>query len=123
MKLSAVRLYVHRLDRAHDFYARRLGLPLRVDGRAQGWLVFALGDVDLVVEAVPPDAPEDEQVLIGRHTGLSFAVGDIHARQSALAAQGVPFPSTPALQAWGGWLTTFEDPDGNQLQLVQHPGR
>jgi lactoylglutathione lyase len=123
MKLSALRLYVHRLDRAHDFYGQRLGLPLKVDGRTHGWCVFALGEVDLVVEAVPPEASEDEQSLVGRHTGFSFAVADIQARQRELSARGVPFQSAPEQQAWGGWLTTFEDPDGNELQLVQHPPR
>jgi predicted enzyme related to lactoylglutathione lyase len=121
MKLSALRLYVHSLDRAVDFYAQRLGLPLKVDGRGQGWCVFALGDVDLVVEAVAPDAPEDEQALVGRHTGISFAVDDIQARQQALQQRGVPFQSAPEQQRWGGWLTSFEDLDGNELQLVQHP--
>lgn len=123
MKLSALRLHVHRLDRAIDFYGQRLGLPLKVDGRRQGWCVFALGDVDLVVEAVAPDAPEDEQALVGRHTGISLAVDDIQAQQRALAARGVPFAGEPERQAWGGWLTAFEDPDGNELQLVQHPSR
>jgi predicted enzyme related to lactoylglutathione lyase len=122
MKLSALRLYVHRLDRAADFYGTCLGLPLRVDGRRQGWCVFDLGGgVDLVVEAVAPDADEDEQALVGRHTGLSFAVDDIQAAQQALAARGMPFDAAPERQAWGGWTTSFEDPDGNALQLVQHP--
>ena len=121
MKLAALRIYVHQLDRAHEFYAQRLGLPLRADGRAHGWCVFGLGAVDLVVESVPPDAPEDEQVLVGRHVGASLAVDDIQAQQRHLAARGVPFQGEPAQQAWGGWLTTFEDPDGNQLQLVQLP--
>jgi predicted enzyme related to lactoylglutathione lyase len=123
MKLSALRLYVHRLDRAAEFYGHRLGLPLKVDGHAQGWCVFALDAVDLVVEAVPPDAPEDEQALVGRHTGISLAVDDIQRSQQQLADRGVPFQSPPERQAWGGWLTTFEDPDGNALQLVQHPPR
>jgi predicted enzyme related to lactoylglutathione lyase len=74
-----------------------------------------------VVEAVAPDADEDEQALVGRHTGLSFAVDDIQAAQQSMAARGVPFASTPERQAWGGWTTSFEDPDGNALQLVQHP--
>lgn len=123
MKLSALRLYVHRLARAHDFYHQRLGLPVKLDGHRQGWCVYALGEVDLVVEAVAPDAPEDEQALVGRHTGISFAVDDIVAAQAELAARGVPFESAPERQAWGGQTTTFEDPDGNQLQLVQHPAR
>jgi catechol 2,3-dioxygenase-like lactoylglutathione lyase family enzyme len=122
MKLSALRLFVHRLDRAADFYGTRLGLPLRVDGHDRGWCVFDLGGgVDLVVEAVAPDADEDEQALVGRPTGLSFAVADIQAAQQSLSALGVPFASAPERQAWGGWTTCFEDPDGNALQLVQHP--
>lgn len=123
MKLSALRLYVHSLDRAHDFYANRLGLALKVDGRTQGWCVYALGEVDLVIESVAPDAPEDEQALVGRHTGLSFAADDIGLRQQALQARGVPFRGAPEQQAWGGWTSSFEDPDGNELQLVQHPVR
>lgn len=119
MKLSALHLYVRRLDRAHDFYAQRLGLPLRLDGRAQGCLVFALGAVDLVVEAVAPDAPEDLQALVGRPTGIVLAVNDIESGQQALAAAGVPFQGQTALTAWGGRLASFEDPDGNELQLMQ----
>ena len=122
MKLSALRLFVHRLDRAADFYGSQLGLPLRLDGRAQGRCVFDLGSgIDLVVEAVAPDAGEDEQALVGRHTGLSFAVADIQATQQSMQARGVPFGSPPRRQDWGGWTTSFEDPDGNALQLVQHP--
>lgn len=121
MKVSALRLFVHRLDRARDFYAHALGLQVKAAQPDQGWCVLALGDVDLVVEAVPPDADEDEQALVGRLTGLSLAVADIHAAQRELSARGVPFVGQPERQAWGGWLATLEDPDGNQLQLVQHP--
>ena len=119
MKLCALRLYVRRLDRAQDFYAQRLGLPLRLDGRAHGWLVFALGATDLVVEAVAPDAPEDEQVLVGRPTGIVLEVNDLQAAMQALAAAGVPLQGQPVLRAWGSRLMTFEDPDGNELQLMQ----
>lgn len=122
MKLSALRLFVHRLDRAAEFYGHQLGLPLRVDDRNRGWCVFDLGSgVDLVVERVPPDADEDEQALVGRPTGLSLAVDDIRAAQQRLAARGVPFDGAPVCQSWGGWTIGFEDPDGNGLQLVQHP--
>jgi predicted enzyme related to lactoylglutathione lyase len=61
------------------------------------------------------------RALVGRFTGISFAVDDIAAEHSRLAAAGVPFDGAPELQAWGGWLATLRDPAGNQFQLVSYP--
>jgi lactoylglutathione lyase len=121
MKLSAARLFVRDIGPALAFYRDLLGLPLQADGSAQGYAVFACDGVRLVVEAVPADAPADEQALVGRFTGLSFAVADIDAEHRRLAALGVPFAGVPERQFWGGWLATFCDPAGNGLQLVQYP--
>ncbi|MDZ7654110.1 MAG: VOC family protein [Burkholderiaceae bacterium] len=121
MKLAALRLFVRDLVAARDFYAAQLGLPLQHDGSADGFCVFDLDGIDLVVEAVPADAPAEEQALVGRFTGLSFAVEDIAATHARLVAVGVPFGGPPQLQFWGGTLATLSDPAGNQLQLVQYP--
>ncbi len=121
MKASAFRLFVHDLAAARQFYTQQLGLPLRAENMAQGWLAFEVGGPQLVVERVDPDAPEDEQVLVGRFTGLSLAVDDIQAACARMRAAGVHFNEAPERQAWGGWLATFEDPSGNSLQLVEHP--
>ena len=40
-----------------------------------------------------------------------------------LAARGVPFQTAPEQQSRGGWLSAFEDPDGNELHLVQQSPR
>jgi uncharacterized glyoxalase superfamily protein PhnB len=74
----------------------------------------------LVVEAVATDAPQDEEVLVGRFTGLSFTVTDIQAEFSNLVSRGVVFTGSPERQAWGGTLATLRDPAGNELQLVQY---
>jgi len=121
MKLNAARLFVRDLAAARHFYAEQLGLPLQVDGLAQGFCVFTTGAVRLVVESVPADAPADEQGLVGRLSGLSFEVADIVATHQALLARGVPFSGVPEQQAWGGMLATLHDPDGNALQLCQYP--
>ena len=122
MKLSAARVFVRDLASARQFYAENLGLPLKASGVEQGFLVMGVGGVDLIVETVPDDAPADDQALVGRFTGLSFAVQDIRASHAQLSAAGVRFTGAPELQAWGGWLATFSDPAGNELQLVQSPG-
>jgi predicted enzyme related to lactoylglutathione lyase len=119
MKLSAARVFVHDLKAAHDFYAARLGLRQTAGGAATGYCVYDAGTAQLVVEAVEPDAPEDEHALVGRFTGLSFAVADIAARFRELQALGIHFVAAPAKQGWGGMLATFTDPSDNQLQLVE----
>lgn len=122
MELSAVRLFVRDLAGALTFYQHVLGLRLVHGGVAAGYCVFAVGGCQLVVEPVARNAPEDEQVLVGRFTGLSFAVADVAAEHARLVALGVPFPGPPEAQPWGGILATFRDPAGNELQLVQAPG-
>ncbi|MCG2595157.1 VOC family protein [Ramlibacter sp. XY19] len=119
MELSTARVFVTDLAEARSFYEKALALPLKVDGENCGFLVYGSGAFDLVVEAVPVDAPDDDQVLVGRFTGLSFAVSDIHSKYTELLAKGVTFSGAPEPQAWGGTLATFKDPAGNGLQLVQ----
>jgi catechol 2,3-dioxygenase-like lactoylglutathione lyase family enzyme len=122
MRVSGIRVFVRDIERARAFFGSVLDLPLTVDGRAQGWCVFNGGEgLDLVVEAVPADAPADEQALVGRFSGISFKVDDMAAEYRRLLAAGVRFSGEPETQAWGGVLATFGDIEGNQFQLVQMP--
>ena len=121
MELNTARVFVRDLESAKLFYSGKLGLQLRADGSAYGYCVFRAGSTDLVVESVGEDAPEEDQILVGRFTGLSFTVQDIEVKHRELAALGVPFTGLPERQAWGGVLATLQDPSGNELQIVQHP--
>jgi catechol 2,3-dioxygenase-like lactoylglutathione lyase family enzyme len=121
MNLSTTRLFVRDLTSAHDFYAGKLDLALVAGGPGAGFCVYAAGPCQLVVEPVAPEAAEEDQRLVGRFTGLSFAVADLAARHEELLRRGVVFSAAPELQAWGGMLATFVDPAGNALQLVQYP--
>ncbi len=122
MNLNTARVFVRDLAQAEAFYARTLALPLRAGGASQGFCLFAPGNTQLIVEAVAADAPDDEQVLVGRFTGLSFAVPSVEVTYRDLLARGVRFTEAPELQPWGGVLATFQDPDGNVFQLAQYPG-
>jgi predicted enzyme related to lactoylglutathione lyase len=119
MNLSAVRVFVKDVGEAKAFYAERLGFKVTLWDLDNGVCIFDAGAVQLIVEAVPEGAPADEQVLVGRFTGLSFAVDDIAAKHHDLFASGVEFSGAPEQQYWGGWLATLKDPAGNELQLVQ----
>ena len=123
MNLSAVRVFVKDVAEAKAFYAERLGLRLTLGDLDNGVCIFDAGSAQLIVEAVPDGAPADEQVLVGRFTGISFAVDDIAARHQDLLASGVEFSGAPEQQYWGGWLATLKDPAGNELQLVQTAAR
>lgn len=121
MELSAARVFVRDISAAMQFYQQKLGLPLKTDGSDYGFCVFNAGSTEFIVETVPDDAPEDEQILVGRFTGLSFKVEDVAAKCKELQALDVRFTGLPEKQFWGGILATFQDPSGNQLQIVQLP--
>ena len=120
MRLAAARIFVSDLRPAIGFYSTLLGPPTAVDPGAT-YAVFNANTVDIVVETVPADAPPDDLALVGRFTGISFAVDDIDDTYERLQASGVRFTGGPELQAWGGRLATCIDPGGNELQLVQYP--
>ncbi len=121
MELNTARIFVNDISAARQFYAEKLNLPLKADGSEQGYCVFKSGSTELVVEAVADDAPEEDKVLVGRFTGLSFTVQDVSSTHRQLLARGVQFTGAPELQFWGGILATLQDPSGNQLQIVQQP--
>jgi predicted enzyme related to lactoylglutathione lyase len=121
MELNTARIFVRDIESAKQFYSGSLGLRIKADGSKYGYCVFNAGSADLVVETVAEDAPEEEQVLVGRFTGLSFTVQDAEAKHQELVARGVPFTGRPEKQQWGGILATLRDPSGNELQIVQHP--
>ncbi len=52
---------------------------------------------------------------------LNLGVDDIHTAHARMADNGAEFLRPPEQEAWGGWIATFRDPDGNVLQLMQQP--
>jgi predicted enzyme related to lactoylglutathione lyase len=121
MNLSSARVFVRDIEEAARFYGGTLGLAQSVGDIEHGVCIYETGGMQLVVEAVAADAPPDEQALIGRYTGLCFAVDDIKSKHQELLSLGVYLCGEPEEQYWGGWLDTFLDPAGNEMQLVQSP--
>lgn len=56
---------------------------------------------------------EPERVLI------DFFVEDIAAEQKRLEAAGIKFTRSQGKEYWGGIISTFADPDGNIVQLIE----
>ena len=121
MILAAARVFVRDVVEAKRFYAQTLALPLKADGTKYGYCVFQAGSTEFVVEQVAENAPDEEQVLVGRFTGLSFAVPNAQDKYRELLAAGVAFTGAPEKQSWGGTLATLRDPAGNEIQVVEYP--
>ena len=51
---------------------------------------------------------------------VTLTVDDINKTVKELQAKGVKFIRMPGQEFWGGWFATFQDPDGNYLQLFQN---
>ena len=82
---------------------------------------FANGETKLMLEAIDPQDEDEAIELVGRLTGISFAVADIRAAYAALSDKKVRFDGRPELQPWGGALAYFFDTDDNILTLIQYP--
>ena len=115
-ELASARIFVRDLPAAKQFYADVVGLE-QVGG---GPDVALFGTApQIVVEAVAADA--DDEGLVGRFTGLSFATEDASALHKKLARAGVPTHGEPERQPWGGIFLHVDDPSGNTITFLQWP--
>ena len=113
MQIAYVNLFVSDLDRAIEFYAGKLGLELEFSDSEHGYASLSAGPVRLGLALPGPD----QQELMGRHTGIGFAVSDLKAEHLRLIELGVIFTMEPTKQPWGGFMALIADPDGNLLYL------
>lgn len=112
---------VRDAERAKAFYRDTLGLKL-VEEELPFALVFDCQGTALRVTLV-------REVVAAPYTVLGWAVTDITATASRLAAAGVKFQRYPQMQQdelgiWsapgGARVAWFQDPDGNLLSISQH---
>lgn len=113
MQIAYVNVFVSDLERAMRFYAETLRLEPEQSSPEYGYASYRAGPVRLGV-AVPE---ADHSELVGRHTGVGFAVADVEAEHARLSQLGVRFPMAPSRQPWGGFMALMEDPDGNVFYL------
>ncbi len=120
MRISGLRqvgLTVTDLDRAIDFYAQVVGIPLIA---RFGALAFMdLGGVRLLLE---------QQAVVEARAALYLSVEEIHPAHATLVARGVEFLTEPhvifvdeagtfGVAGHAEWMAFFTDPDGNVAAL------
>lgn len=134
IKITTAQLWVHDQDEALAFYTDKVGMEVRQDVTAPElgdfrWLTVAppaQPDVAIVLMAIPGppvmDAATAAQVqeLMGKgFAGTVFlTTEDIHSDYERLRARGLEFAQEPQQMPYG-IDTSFRDPSGNHLRLIQ----
>jgi predicted enzyme related to lactoylglutathione lyase len=102
-------------DPRSTFYRETVGLPAR-DELAPG--ACAAGGA--VLGFTPHDDTQGPTAEPSRFL-IDLVVGDAKAERERLEALGVAFLRKEGVEEWGGTISTFHDPDGNIVQLMQLP--
>ena len=110
--IATVWLPVTDMERAVSFYSDTLGLD--VEQRDEDWSMLRAGEVRVGLNARESPSGDGGAVVAFR------AQREIQAAVDALAEQGVDVPGGVTDHPWGR-VATFEDPDGNDLQLYEPP--
>ena len=96
------------------FYKEVVALPSR-EGMGDGAL--AAGGATIFIDGhsdTKGPAKEPQRVLI------NFFVDDLASEQKRLEGAGAKFIRKEGKEPWGGTISTFVDPDGNYLQLIEY---
>ena len=112
--LKNIVLFVNDLEKAKEFYAVRLGLPLA--GETQMMIEFFPGTGTTLGIALA--LQDDARKLVGRHTGITLHVKGLVKLCERLKDEGVRFVEPLEASPWGK-MAVVADPDGNQLALVE----
>lgn len=120
MKVAYVNVHVTDLERSVEFFEKALGLGLNFVHAEFGYASLDAGTVGMGLARIDADDAE-QRSLVGRHTGIGFAVEDLVESHAALVAKGVAFPMPPEKQPWGGFMALFADPDDNTFYLDELP--
>jgi len=116
-RIHQVSIRTRDIARAVAFYRDALGLTLLFQAPPQ-LAFFDCGGVRLMLGPAEPEFDHQGSVLY-------FAVEDIKAAHTALAAAGVTFRSEPHMVAKlpdrEVWLADFLDSEGNVLALMSEP--
>lgn len=101
--------------RLTKFYSDVVGLPPNPN---IGEEAFQVGEnSNFIIDGhseIKGQAKEPARVLI------SFFVDDLQAEQARLKEKGVQFIREEGKEYWGGTISTFLDPDGNYIQLIEY---
>jgi lactoylglutathione lyase len=116
--ISVVTLFVNDIDRAIDFYTKKLNWEKTMDvpmGDDTRWVTVAprSGQTAFTLSKGFPDRPP---VKIGGFSGFIIEVDDVYKTHEQLKKLHIEFTEAPRREPWGGWAM-FKDSEGNEHGL------
>ncbi len=111
MYISVVSLPVNDIDRAVDFYTKKLGWEKTMDvamGEDSRWVTVAPAGTQTAF-TLSTDFPS---ARAGGMSGVIIEVDDVYKTHEQLNKIGVEFAEPPRSEPWGGWAM-FKDSEGN----------
>ena len=134
IKISTAQLWVHDQDEALAFYTEKLGWEVRADVTLPElgdfrWLTVGPAnqpEFSVVLMAIPgapvlDDSTADQvRDLMGKGFAgtLFLTTDDVHASYEELRSRGVEFSEEPEERPYG-IDTSFRDPSGNSVRLIE----
>ena len=115
-------LFVDDLDLLIEFYAKKVGFPVRL--RAEGYAEFAVEGAKFALLA----RSRMTEILGKEHTAspapnahqsaITMLVDDVDRTFRELSSRGVPFLGSPADRPWGQRSVFFRDPEGHLIEIA-----
>jgi catechol 2,3-dioxygenase-like lactoylglutathione lyase family enzyme len=109
--IDHVYYWTHDMDRAVAFYGSVLGLPV-TSRSGDEWAEFQAGPVRLALHGTEATVPPSGTVV--------FRVDDLDEARWTLQQRGVAFEGHESEVPGVARFTTFHDPDGNPVQLIEY---
>lgn len=118
MYISVVTLLVDDIDRAVDFYTKKLGWEKTMDvdmGDDMRWVTVAPKGAQTSF-TLSKGNPGWSPAKAGSGNGVIMEVDDVYRTHGQLKNLGIEFTDGPRTEPWGGWAS-FKDSEGNEHGL------
>jgi lactoylglutathione lyase len=118
MYISVVTLWVTDIDRAIDFYTKKLGWEKTMDAQMSEdmrWVTVAPPG-EKTAFTLSKGTADWKPDKIGGFSGVIMEVDDVYKTAEQLKKIGIEFTEEPKTEPWGGWAT-FKDSEGNEHGL------
>jgi catechol 2,3-dioxygenase-like lactoylglutathione lyase family enzyme len=125
--LHRITVVVRDRTSATTWYRDVLGLQVRAEDAATGYVELALGPGAAALSLVEPRVEWGEphyslaRSRIGSATGIAFVTDSVRALQLRLEHSGARITLPATREPWGDSVLGFADPDGNEFLAIEPP--